>query len=39
VPPGGKQSCCAITFDQAVVEGDICPASRHQLSTRDFVDT
>src|ERR1700722_2912651 len=35
LPLGWKQSCCAITFDQAVVECDVCPAPSHQLSTHD----
>lgn len=35
LPLDRKQSCCAITFDQAIVKGDVCPTSRHQLSTHD----
>src|ERR1700727_3353145 len=35
LPSGGKQARCAITFDQAVIECDICPTPRHQLSTHD----
>ena len=31
----GKQSCCAVTFNEAVVKCDICPASCHELSTND----
>src|ERR1700733_5213314 len=34
-PLNGKQSSSAVTFDQAVVEGDVCPAPRHQLSPHD----
>src|SRR5215471_15113463 len=36
LPPScGKQPCCAVAFDQVVVEGDVGPASRHQLSAYD----
>jgi hypothetical protein len=31
----GKQSCFAVTFDQAVVDGYVSPTPRHQLSTHD----